>query len=438
MGKRPELEIMNGPLSGKRFSVKAGGLRLGRSSSNDIQIPDEELSRNHCLFELTEGDGIRVTDLASANGTIVNGTELKNDPATLKPGDVIEVGQTVIHVIGPGGAPAKKVAAAGAIDLGLNGQKLSDMGKDEKRRRSPFALILWLVALACIGAAAYVVFFAPKNEATTDDGSPLDENPAVREVIYEKVEADATKIFRYEMTLSADNVMKIVIDSVPDENRHVVKSQVLDEKAVAELNKILSFNSVREIDREYAGTEVDPPALNSWYLKIIYATRVRSIRITNTQEPETFRAIREKLETFAKNQLGVWALQYPKEKLVSLAEESITLARAKWDDRDVQHGNIHGAIKAFEEAIFYLDTVNPKPDCFEIAVNGLKKAKEELERRYNDQRFLADRAINLKQWRDAQRELSVLLELVPDRSDERNREASSKLIDVERRMKGGN
>ena len=35
------------------------------------------------------------------------------------------------------------------------------------------------------------------------------------------------------------------------------------------------------------------------------------------------------------------------------------------------------------------------------------------------------------------RVLSVLLELVPDRADDRNREAAAKLIDVEKRLKGG-
>lgn len=74
--KRPELMIMNGTLAGQRFEVKDGGLRLGRSSSNDIHVPDEELSRNHCLFETVGESGVRVTDLASANGTLVNGVPL--------------------------------------------------------------------------------------------------------------------------------------------------------------------------------------------------------------------------------------------------------------------------------------------------------------------------------------------------------------------------
>ncbi|MBR4939220.1 MAG: FHA domain-containing protein, partial [Kiritimatiellae bacterium] len=48
MAKRPEIVIANGADAGRRYTVPAGGLRLGRSSSNDIHLPDEELSRNHC------------------------------------------------------------------------------------------------------------------------------------------------------------------------------------------------------------------------------------------------------------------------------------------------------------------------------------------------------------------------------------------------------
>ena len=108
-----------------------------------------------------------------------------------------------------------------------------------------------------------------------------------------------------------------------------------------------------------------------------------------------------------------------------------------WEDREVQHGNLFGAVSAFKEAIFYLQTVDPKPACIQDARRGLEDAQRELDRRYADQRFLADRAINLGQWETAQRELSVLLELIPDRGDGRNREASAKLMDVEKRMKGG-
>ena len=421
---------MNGALNGQRFEVKEGGLRLGRSSSNDIHVPDEELSRNHCLFEAIGESGIRVTDLASANGTLVNGVPLGGDPMELKLGDLIEVGKTVISVVGDQPLPKSD-----GVDLGL--------GTPEKgsapsvRRRSPLANILWIVAVLIAGGAIYLMLAVPQEPVESAPVAIAEEAPVIQEVCYEKVEANLDGIFRYEMSVSPDGMLKVTLDDTK-ENRHpTIPPKQLGEGARNELNDILSLQSLREIDREYVGIEPDPPALTSWRLKVVYTTAARTIRIVNTQEPEPFRAIREKLEAFSKNELGIHAIQYPRAKLVELAEESIALGKTKWEDRDVQHGNLFAAVSAYKEAVFYLETVDPKPACIGDARQGLEAAQKELERRYGDQRFLADRAINLGQWDVAQRELSVLLEMVPDRGDDRNREAAAKLIDVEKRMKGG-
>ena len=420
---------MNGTLNGQRFAVKEGGLRLGRSSSNDIHVPDEELSRNHCLFEPFGETGIRVTDLASANGTLVNGVALGGDPVELKLGDLIEVGKTVLSVIGDQPLPG-----AGGVDLGLGGAAAPEV---PVRRRSPLANILWAVAVIVVGVAIYGVLKAPREDEEVEPATIQEETPVVREVCYEKVEANLNGIFRYEMTVSSDGQIKVTLDDTT-ENRHpAIPTKKLGEHALAELNDILALKALREFDSEYVGLEPDPPALTSWRLKVVYTTAAHTVRIVNAQEPEAFRAIRERLEAFSKNELGIHAIQYPRAKLVKLAEEAVALGKAKWGDREVQHGNLFAAVMAFKEAIFYLETVDPKPACVEDARRGLEEARKELDRRYGDQRFLADRAINLRQWETAQRELSILLEMVPDRGDDRNREASAKLIDVERRMKKG-
>ena len=439
MGKRPEIEFSAGPLSGTKFSVPDAGLRLGRSSSNDIHVPDEELSRNHCLFEAVGEDGIRLTDLASANGTRVNGTPLGRESVTLKPGDVIEVGASVLRVAG--GKPKAAPPAAESVDLGLGASGGAPGARPPSPRASWTRTALWVVGGLAVASVALLVC-----DALLSDSSPSaeiaatpsdDDDPVVREVFYEKVEADSAQIFRYVMKLSADGVLSVGVDNVPSDERHVTKSQKLDDAAMAELNRILAFKAIRDIDREYVGVEPDPPALESCTLKVVYSSRVRKIRIVNAPEPEAFRAVRERIETFSKNQLGVWALQYSRDKLISLAEDSLALAKAKWEDREVQHGNLYGAVKAYEETLFYLETVNPKPPCADEARRGLAAARQDLDARYANQRFLANRAINLQQWEEAQRQLLVLLELIPDRTDDRNREASAKLIDVEKRLKGG-
>ncbi len=428
MSKRPELLLVSGEMSGRRFAVGEGGLRLGRSSSNDIHIPDERLSRNHCLFEQVGETGVRLTDLASANGTVVNGAMLGGDPVDVVPGDVIEVGSTVIKVVGED----KPV-----VDLGLGPSTDQDNSPSQQKRRSPMSSILWGAAAIAVVAAIAALLLMPQP---VDDGAPSavrEEEPVLKEFFYEKVDANSESVFRYELSYSPSGVMKVVVDDLPKENRHLVKSEVLGEQAKAELAAILDFKTLREIDREYIGMEPDPPALSSCVLHVVYTTRARTIRIVNMQEPEAFRQLREKIEAFSKNQLGVWALQYSRDKLIELAEGAISVAKSRWDDRDVQHGNLFGAVASFREAIFYLETVNPKPECAEVAARGLEEATNELEKRYADQRFLADRAINLGEWESARRELSVLVEMIPDRADDRNREATAKLIDVEKRLKGG-
>ena len=67
----------------------------------------------------------------------------------------------------------------------------------------------------------------------------------------------------------------------------------------------------------------------------------------------------------------------------------------------------------------------------------MERSLKELDARYTEERFLADRAINLSQWENAKRELMILLEMIPDRKDDRHREATAKLLDVEKRMKKG-
>ena len=155
MAKRPELLIVSEPLAGKRYAITADGLRLGRSSSNDIHVPDEELSRNHCLFERVDEDAIRVTDLASANGTILNGRMLGGAPARLKVGDVIEVGATTIKVVGDEEPPPR--GAGGAVDLGF-GAPANVPAVKSGRKRSPFANVLWAFAILLAVAAIYLVF----------------------------------------------------------------------------------------------------------------------------------------------------------------------------------------------------------------------------------------------------------------------------------------
>jgi len=65
-------------------------MRLGRSSDNDIKLDSEKVSRRHALI-LLEGDTFYIQDLGSANGTFVNGKQVR-DRVPLHNGDEVRLG----------------------------------------------------------------------------------------------------------------------------------------------------------------------------------------------------------------------------------------------------------------------------------------------------------------------------------------------------------
>ena len=439
--KRPELLIENGDLAGKRFAVTEKGLRLGRSSSNDVHIPDEELSRNHCFFETFGESGIRVTDLASANGTTVNGSTIGGDAVELHVGDVIEVGSVLIRVVGEGPVKPAAPVKRGPVDLGFGktnrapAAATSSVGA--KPKRSPLANVLWgVVALLLFVGIVAVLSDGKFGKPETKDIVETEREETLKELSYEKVDADSEKVFRYSLTLSNGGMLTATVDDVPEEDRHLNKSVYLGDAAMARLREILADPEFEALDSEYAGPEGEPPVLKSRTLRVVWSRHAKRVVCVNTAEPDAFVRLREKLEAFSKNELGIWAMGHSRAQLVALAAESAAAAAEKWADREVEYGNVYAAVHAWKEALFYLETVNPKPPEFDEYRQALKTAEADLDGRYKDRRFAADRAINIADWATAKSELQVLIALVPDRDDDRYREAAAKLMDVEKRMNG--
>jgi len=176
--------------------------------------------------------------------------------------------------------------------------------------------------------------------------------------------------------------------------------------------------------------------MSEYNMVLSIGKKVHTCHILNrADEPEAFRTIRERLETFSKNELGIWAIQFSTEKLTELAQNSFDVAKKHYAERDVRFGNRHDAINNFQEAIFYLDTVNPKPAFYAQLKESLETAKADLAQQLQEQNFRADRAINLADWPTAAKELKIICELVPERSDEVHQTAARKLLDVEKRIK---
>ncbi len=93
-----QLVVQSGAEPGRTYDLDAGNkLSVGRQSSNQIVVSDEQVSRRHAEIQL-EPDGVVVTDLNSSNGTFVNGTRISS-VIILKPGDTLQVGTTVLKLV---------------------------------------------------------------------------------------------------------------------------------------------------------------------------------------------------------------------------------------------------------------------------------------------------------------------------------------------------
>jgi pSer/pThr/pTyr-binding forkhead associated (FHA) protein len=72
------------------YPLRTGVNTIGRLADNDVIIPGPYVSRRHCAILVHAGDGCELHDIASKNGTFVNGTRLSG-PTPLHPGDEIRM-----------------------------------------------------------------------------------------------------------------------------------------------------------------------------------------------------------------------------------------------------------------------------------------------------------------------------------------------------------
>jgi hypothetical protein len=78
------------PLLGQAFTIDAPETTLGRRETNDIEIPDEGVSREHAAIR-REGNAFLVRDLGSTGGTMVNNEPVPDERA-LRDGDRLMLG----------------------------------------------------------------------------------------------------------------------------------------------------------------------------------------------------------------------------------------------------------------------------------------------------------------------------------------------------------
>jgi two-component system, NtrC family, response regulator GlrR len=85
---------LDGPAAGQTWASKGDRCSIGSHPSNDVVLDDSTVSRFHCEIRVDER-GIRLRDLDSMNGTIVDGTQILD--CLLRGGAVIRIGRTSVR-----------------------------------------------------------------------------------------------------------------------------------------------------------------------------------------------------------------------------------------------------------------------------------------------------------------------------------------------------
>src|SRR4051812_25847856 len=91
-----ELLIQYGKLQGRKLTLPAGEIFVGRDEGCQIRMASNDISRRHCVL-IASADSIVVKDLNSSNATYVNDV-LVDGEVTLKPGDVLRIGPIIFQV----------------------------------------------------------------------------------------------------------------------------------------------------------------------------------------------------------------------------------------------------------------------------------------------------------------------------------------------------
>ena len=435
------LIIEQGKGIGTEITVPLAGMKFGRSPANDLVLEDESIMLFQGRFFFKSDGTLWATDFSAAEKTTIGGEPI--DEVALSVGNLVEVGSYAFRVIGvkstaeepaPEAAPVEE--EDDSIDLGFQSsepvrkQKAAKEPSEQKPHTFAHRILQVMIVLLVI----LVVALAVPEVMNLKGGKviPKIEKEKQLAFTYECVRGNYKDIFRYYIELTPEGTATIDIDNLG--NRHNTKSVDVSAESLDKLSRRLIGSGFFDINRNYV---IEAPSSYEYYDIAVYCNgQFNNIKVLNKEMPQDFRRTISILEEFIFSELDIPStLLEDEETLVRLAAESFKLGEARYSERDVKTGNLALSIKHYTEGLDYLETLDLKPDLHGRIKMGLAKAKSEQDVRYKDYKFNADRAIRLGDWREADQQLRVLSELIPDRDDHRHETIIAKQLEVEEHLR---
>jgi pSer/pThr/pTyr-binding forkhead associated (FHA) protein len=110
-------------------------VEIGKAGHNHITLTDPTVSNTHAIVTARDA-GYTIVDLGSRNGTFVNGERLGSQAHTLRHGDKVQLGKTVLTFRNPGETTANMTAVLSREDLEevRRRAKVTDTTPEKERR----------------------------------------------------------------------------------------------------------------------------------------------------------------------------------------------------------------------------------------------------------------------------------------------------------------
>ncbi|HEU5077162.1 MAG TPA: FHA domain-containing protein [Polyangiaceae bacterium] len=107
------LQVTEGPDAGLRLEIEGFGKRyvVGRGQTADLRVTDTDASRRHVELE-RHGDQLKVRELGSKNGSLLDGEPLTDKGTVWKPGQILRLGTNQLSYTDPLSSALAQLEAA--------------------------------------------------------------------------------------------------------------------------------------------------------------------------------------------------------------------------------------------------------------------------------------------------------------------------------------
>lgn len=424
---RPSLRIIKSGEPEIRVELDGRKWIAGREETCEIFLPDRKASRRQFEVNSTP-EGYFITDLGSANGTVLNGEALiPNQPQVLQSGDIISVQSLVIHfelrdpgfekrlvninpeVYAPLAAPPAPrfeiinypgpVGNGGAVRLDPMGEapwnQARDVAEAEKKKKN----LRLIIIAAAIGLVA-VLFF--------QDNTPKTQTPARQDAFTLLPEAKqkevkdlysiAHNLFIQGKVEGASVELEKLHKILPDgyKNSRVMMEEVIKQRETSERLRLQEEErrQLEEQNRIISRNIEDCSKLASTSFSV---DEIRSCLSAAIERDPGNGNVQDLIARVQKRA----ADKATKDEETRVYNEKVSKGRVMHQDAAKLHrqGNWFGAIDAYEA---HIKSEWPDPNSLKgRSKRGIAEIRRFLERKVDEMLVAADSAWNAKNYRDA-------------------------------------